>query len=63
MYEFWYDYLKPSFGEKLKLYYMDAHSFVVYIKTNYIHKDIAEDVKSRFHTLNYELDKLLPEKK
>ena len=44
MYEFWYDYVKPNYGEKTKLYYMDTDSFIVYIKTEDIYKDIAEDV-------------------
>ena len=33
MYEFWYDYVKPKYGEKAKLCYMDTDSFIVYIKT------------------------------
>ena len=44
MYEFWYDYVKPNYGEKTKLCYMDTDSFIVYIKTEDIYKDIAEDV-------------------
>ena len=32
MHEFWYDYVKPKYGEKAKLGYMDADSFIVYIK-------------------------------
>ena len=24
MYEFWYDYVKPKYGKKAKLYYMDT---------------------------------------
>ena len=32
------------------------HCFVVYIKTDDIYKDIAEDVEIRFDTLNYELE-------
>ena len=24
MYEFWYDYIKPQYGDKAKLYYMDT---------------------------------------
>ena len=34
MYEFWYDYLKPKYCEKVKLCYMDTDCFTVYIKTN-----------------------------
>ena len=30
-------------------------SFIVYIKTDDIYKDIAEDVEKRFDTSNYEL--------
>ena len=39
---------------------MDTSSFIVYIKTDDIYKDIAEDVESRFDTSNYELDRQLP---
>ena len=60
MFEFWYDYVKPKYGEKAKLYYMDTGSFVVYIKTDDIYKNIAEDVETRFDTSNYELDRPLP---
>ena len=31
MYEFWYDYVKPKYGVKAKLWYMDTDSFIVYI--------------------------------
>ena len=27
MYWFWHDYVKPKYGEKAKLYYMDTESF------------------------------------
>ena len=40
MYGFWYDYLKPKYGEKVKLRYMDTDSFTVYIKTGDIYKGI-----------------------
>ena len=30
---------------------MDTHSFIVYIKTDDIYKDIAEDVETRFDKL------------
>ena len=63
MYEFWYNYVKLKYGEKAKLGYMDTDSFIVYIKTDDIYKDIAEDVETRFDTSNYELDRPLPKGK
>ena len=39
MYEFWYDPVKPKYGEKAKLFNMDTDSFIVYIK-NDIYKDM-----------------------
>ena len=47
MYEFWYDYAKPKYGEKAKLCYMDTDSFIIYIKTDGIYKDSSEDKKAR----------------
>ena len=44
MYGLWYDYVKPKYGEKAKLCFMDTGSFIAYIKTDDIHKDITEDV-------------------
>ena len=46
-----------------KLSYMDTDSFIVYIKTRDIYKDIAEDFETRFYTSNYELDRPLPKGK
>ena len=54
---------KPKYGGKAKLCYMDIDSFIVYIKTDDIYKDIAEDVETRFDISNYELDRLLPKGK
>ena len=50
MHEFWYDYVKPKYGEKEKLCDMDKDSFIVYIKTDDIYADIAEDIETRFDT-------------
>ena len=60
MYEFWCDYVKPQYGKKAKLGHMDAKSFIAYIKTDDVYKNIAEDVEIRFATSNYELDRPLP---
>ena len=35
---------------------MVTDSFIVYLKTDDIYKDIAEDVKTKFDTSNYELE-------
>ena len=43
-YEFWYEYVKLKHCEKAKLCYIDTDSFIVYIKTDDIYKDIAENV-------------------
>ena len=59
MYEFWYDYLKPKYGENTKLCYTDTGSLIVHVnvqcsqlhvKTENIDKDIVEDVEARFDT-------------
>ena len=44
MYEFWYDYMKPKYGDKVKLCYMDTDSFIMHIKTEDFYKDFANDV-------------------
>ena len=38
MYEFWYDYVKPKYGEKAKLCYMDAGVFIGHINTHYLQR-------------------------
>ena len=59
MYEFWYDYMKPKYNDKVKLCYMDTDSFIMSIKTNDFYKDIASDVDKRFDTSNYEVNRPL----
>ena len=60
LYEFWYDYVKPKYGNKVKLCYMDKDSFIMNIKTNDFYKDIANDVEKTFDTSNYECNRSLP---
>ena len=54
MYEFWYDYLKPKYGNRVKLCYMDTNSFVINVETEDFYKDIANDVDKWFDTSNYD---------
>ena len=60
MYEFWYDYMKPKYGDNVKLCYMDTDSFIMHIKTEDFYKEIANDVEKRFDTSNYEVNRPLP---
>ena len=60
MYEFWYDYMKPKYGNDVKLCYMDTDSFIMNIKTNKFYEDITNDVQNRFDTSNYEVNRPLP---
>ena len=57
MYEFWYDYIKPKYGENAKLY---TDSFIVHVKAHDIYKDSTKDVEKRFDTLNYEIGRPVP---
>ena len=63
MYIFWYDYVKPKYVEKVKLFYMETdlvyrHSFIVYMRTEDIYANIA-----KFDISNYELGRPLPKGK
>ena len=54
MYEFWYDYLKYMYGDKIKLCYTNTDSFIMHIKTDDFYKDINNDVDKWFDTSNYD---------
>ena len=54
MYEFWYNYMKPKYGDNVKLCYI-VH-FIMHIKTEDFYKDIADDVEKGSDTSNYEIN-------
>ena len=45
MHEFWYDYIKPKYGDRAQLLYTDTDSFVIHIITKDFYKGIVDDVK------------------
>ena len=63
MYKFWYDYLKPKYGENVNLCYMDTDSFIFHVKTDDIYKNIVKDVEKRSDAPNFETDRPLPKGK
>ena len=56
-----YDYEKTKYGKKQDCC-MDTDCFIVFIRTDDISNDIAEDIEIRFDTSNYELDRPLPKR-
>ena len=61
MHKFFCDYLKPKYGEKLRLLYMDTDSFVLYVETDDFYKDTKDDLKEWFDTSSYDKNMVLPE--
>ena len=53
MYEFWYDYIKPKYGDRAKLCYTDTDSFVINIITEDFFEDISDDVEGWLGTSSY----------
>ena len=54
MYEFWYDYTIPKYGDKAILCYTDRDSFIMHIKTDDFYQDINNDIDKWFDTSNYD---------
>ena len=48
MHEFHYDCMRPRYGGKVRLCYMNTDSFVYEIGTEHFYRDIAKDVEERF---------------
>ena len=60
MYEFWYAYTKPKYGDNVNLCYMDTDSFIMPIKIEDFYNDIVNDVEKTFDTSNYDVNRRLP---
>ena len=42
MYSFYYDVMKPKYGENIRMVYTDTDSFVFHTKTDDIYEDLKE---------------------
>ena len=54
MYNFWYDYFKPKYGDNAKLCYTDTDSFIIHIITEDFFKDFSNDVEVWCDTSTYD---------
>ena len=52
MYDFWYDYINPKYGNRAKLCYTDTDSIIIYIKTEDFFEHISNNVERWFDTCN-----------
>ena len=52
MYQFWYDYVNPKYGDRAKLCYTDIDSFVIHIITGDFFECISNYVERWFDTSN-----------
>ena len=56
MYEWHYEYMKPKYGDNIRLPYTDTDSFIYEIRTENFYEDIREDVPTMFDTSAYPKD-------
>ena len=56
MYHFHCNYIKPMFGEKVKLLFTDTDYLMYEIETEDFYKDISSDVDRKFDTSNFPRD-------
>ena len=56
MNDFHYNYIKPKYGERAKLFFTDTDSLMYEIETEDFHQDIKSDVKDFFDTSNFPKD-------
>ena len=60
MYKFWYEYIKPKYGDRVKLCYTDTDSITARIMTEEFYRDITGDAKRWFATSNYDENNKTP---
>ena len=53
MYQTYYKYLKPKFGDRVKLLYTDTDSFILEIQSEDLYEEIEDDIKDHYDTRKY----------
>ncbi len=56
MYRFHYEYVKPKWGDRVKLLFTDTDSLCYEIQTDDVYEDIKNDLDEWFDTSNYDED-------
>ena len=54
VYEFWYDYINPRYGDIANICYTVTDSYIIYIPTEYFFEDISHDVERWFDTSHFD---------
>ena len=54
MYEFWYGYINPLYGNKVKFCYLNTDSYIMVINSDDIYVDLHNDVRKWFDTRNFD---------
>jgi len=56
MFDFHYTYIKPKYGDKVKLLYTDTDSLMYEIETEDFYRDTSDDAEARFDTSDFDKD-------
>lgn len=58
MYDFFYNYLKRKYNERVELMYTDTDSFILNVKTECFYTDMMDDIDERYDTSDYAEDNI-----
>lgn len=56
MYDFFYNFLKPKYGENVELMYTDTDSFILNVQTDCFYTDMKADIDTQYDTSDYAED-------
>ena len=60
MYEFWYNYIKPKYGSKVNLCYMNTGRFIVSTKSENVYEDTPPPPPPPPPPPNYKIKRPVP---